>query len=109
LLTGQGEQAITPAFGRVFKALLGGELDGLAEGFEVTAKELKTSWHIHLTPKDKLLNKVISTIKVTGDTELRFLEVQEVNGNLTQIHFSGITHPGQLSLEDQTDFERLSP
>ena len=109
LVTGQGEQAVPPAFGRVFKALLGGELNGLAEGFEITAKEDKTAWQLRLTPKDEMLKKIISTIQMTGDTELQMLELQEVNGNQTLIRFSGIARPGQLSKEDQADFERLSP
>lgn len=106
---GQGEQTVSPAFGRVFKALLGGELNRLAEGFDIKGKEQKTSWQLQLTPRDELLKKIISTIMLIGDTELRLLELQEVNGNLTRIRFSEITHPQRLSSEQQTDFERLSP
>ncbi len=109
LVTGQGEQALPPAFGRVFKALLGGELNRLGEGFEIAGKEQKASWQLQLTPKDELLKKIISTILLTGDTELRLLELQEVSGNLTRIRFSEITHPDQLSSEQQSEFERLSP
>ncbi len=109
LVTGQGEQAVPPAFGNVFKALLGGELNRLTESFDITGKEQKSSWQLQLTPKDELLKKVISTILLTGDTELRQLELQEVNGNLTRIGFTQITHPDHLSSEQQSDFERLSP
>ena len=109
LLTGQGEQTVPAAFGNVFKALLGGELNRLSEGFDITGKEQKTSWHLQLTPKDTLLKKVINTILLTGDTDLRTLEIQEVTGNQTRISFSNITHPDHLSNEQQSDFERLSP
>ena len=109
LVTGQGEQAVPAAFGNVFKALLGGELNRLSEGFDITGKEQKTSWHLQLTPKDTLLKKVINTILLTGDTDLRTLEIQEVTGNQTRISFSNITHPDHLSNEQQSDFERLSP
>jgi hypothetical protein len=105
----QGEQAVPAAFGSVFKALLGGELNRLTESFSITGKEQKTAWQLQLTPKDTLLKKVISTIQLTGDTELRQLELQEVNGNLTQISFTQISHPDHLSSEQQADFERLSP
>jgi len=40
---------------------------------------------------------------------LRRLELYEVNGNLTRIQFSEITHPDRLSNEQQAEFERLSP
>lgn len=109
LLTGQGEQAVPAAFGNVFKALLGGELNRLAEGFDMTGTEQKTSWQLQLKPKDELLKKIISTILVSGDTELRLLEIQEVTGNQTQISFTQITHPDHLSSEQQSDFEKISP
>jgi hypothetical protein len=109
LLTGQGEQAVPAAFGNVFKALLGGELNRLAEGFDMTGTEQKTSWQLQLKPKDELLRKIISTILISGDTELRLLEIQEVTGNQTQISFTKISHPDHLSNEQQADFERISP
>lgn len=109
LLAGQSEQALPPAFGRVFKALLGGEISQLNEDFEMTGAEQKAVWQLRLTPKDDFLKKVISAIILTGDTELRLLELHEVSGNLTKIRFSEIRHPGQLSNEQQAEFERLSP
>jgi hypothetical protein len=109
LLTGQNEQAVPAAFGNVFKALLGGELNRLTEGFSITGEDRKSSWQLQLKPKDELLKKIITTILLTGDTELRLLEIQEVTGNLTRISFDKITHPDHLSPEQQADFERLSP
>jgi Outer membrane lipoprotein carrier protein LolA len=109
LLTAQGEKALPTAFGRVFQSLLGGELNRLAEGFEIIGKEQKTSWQLQLTPKDELLKKVIKIILLSGDSELRLLEIQEENSNLTRIQFSEITHPDHLSNEQQAEFERLSP
>jgi Outer membrane lipoprotein carrier protein LolA len=109
LLTAQGEQALPPAFGRVFKGLLGGELNRLSEGFEIIGKEQKTSWQLQLTPKDELLKKVIKSITLSGDSELRQLDLNELNNNLTLIKFSEISHPDRLSNEQQAEFERLSP
>ncbi|MEQ1484368.1 outer membrane lipoprotein carrier protein LolA [Methyloglobulus sp.] len=109
LLTAQGEQALPPAFGRVFKTLLGGELNTLSEGFEIVGREQKTTWQLQLTPKDELLKKVIKSIMLSGDFELRQLEINELNNNLTLIKFSEITHPDRLSNEQQAEFERLSP
>ncbi len=109
LLTGQGEQAVPPAFGKVFKAMLGGDLNQLSEDFVIIGEDKKPAWQLQLTPKDELLKKIISSILLSGDTELRSLELQEVNGNLTRISFTQITHPEQLTSEQQTDFERLSP
>ena len=65
--------------------------------------------HLQLKPKDEFLQKIINTITLSGDIELRTLELQEVTGNYTRIDFTQITHPTQLSTEQETDFERLSP
>lgn len=109
LLTGQGEQAVPPAFGKVFKAMLGADLQQLSDGFVITGEDKKSAWTLQLTPKDEMLKKIISSIVLNGDTELRMLEMQEVNGNITRISFTKITHPDQLTSEQQADFERLSP
>jgi outer membrane lipoprotein-sorting protein len=109
LLTGQGEQVVPAAFGKVFKAMLGRDLKQLAEGFLITGENKKSTWQLQLTPKDPFLQKIISTILLTGDTELRVLEIQEVTGNLTRISFTQVTHPVQILPEQEADFERLSP
>ncbi|TRW93219.1 LolA family protein [Candidatus Methylobacter oryzae] len=109
LLTGQGEQAVPAAFGKVFKAMLGGDLAALTDGFNVTGSDQKTSWQLELTPKDDMLKKVIGTMLLSGDTELRKLEIREAGGNVTDIAFDNISHPAQLTDEQQADFERLSP
>lgn len=108
LVTGQGEQAVPAAFGKVFKAMLGGDLAALAEGFTITASEQKTAWQLVLTPKDEMLQKIISTLQLSGDTELRQLEIRETGGNITSIRFANIGHPQQLSAEQEADFARLS-
>jgi outer membrane lipoprotein-sorting protein len=109
LLTGQGEQAVPAAFGKVFKAMLGGDISALTEGFNVTGTDQKSSWQMELIPKDEMLKKIISTMVLSGDTELRNLEIREAGGNITRITFTNITHPAQLSGEQEADFERLSP
>ncbi|MCF7964720.1 MAG: outer membrane lipoprotein carrier protein LolA [Methylobacter tundripaludum] len=109
LLTGQGEQAVPAAFGKVFKAMLGGDLAALTDGFNIAGTDRKTSWQLELTPKDEMLKKIISTMLLSGDTELRWLEIREAAGNVTRITFDSITHPAQLTDEQEADFERLSP
>jgi outer membrane lipoprotein-sorting protein len=109
LLTGQGEQALPATFGKVFKALLGGDLKQLSDGFSITGSDKEPVWQLELKPKDELLMKIISFIVLSGDTELRLLEIQEAGGNLTRIKFDKITHPAQLTREQETDFEHLSP
>jgi len=109
LLTTQGEQAVPAAFGKVFKAMLGGDLKQLSDGFSITGSDKKTAWQLELKPKDELLKKMISIIVLAGDNELRSLEIQETGGNSTHIKFTQITHPAQLTRTQEADFEHLSP
>ncbi|MFA6053194.1 MAG: outer membrane lipoprotein carrier protein LolA [Methylobacter sp.] len=109
LLTNQGEQAVPATFGRVFQAMLGGDLSRLANDFAITGTDQELSWQLELKPKDELLLKIISTIVLSGDNELRLLEIRETGGNITRIKFDQISHPAQLTREQESDFERLSP
>lgn len=109
LLTGQGEQAVPAAFGKVFKAMLGGDLAELTNGFTITGTGQQTSWQLELTPKDEMLKKVINTMVLSGNTELRSLEIRETGGNISHIVFEHIIHPAHLTNEQEADFERLSP
>ncbi len=109
LMTGDGKQAVPPAFGVVFKALLGGELQLLQQNFDITGNKQTSPWTLQLTPKDDMLKKVISRINITGDHEVRDWELQETGGNLTRIHFTDIAHPDHLSSDQQADFEALLP
>jgi outer membrane lipoprotein-sorting protein len=109
LMTAQGELSVPAAFGKVFKAMLGGDLKQLSDGFSIIGSDQKTAWQLELKPKDELLQKIISSIALSGDTELRSLEIREAGGNLTQIKFDKITHPTQLTSTQVADFEHLSP
>lgn len=109
LLTGQGEQAVPGIFGKVFKAMLGGDLTVLAEGFELMGSVQKETWQLTLIPRDALLRKVIGKMILSGDKELRDLEIHEAAGNNTRISFKNITHPQHLTAAQDVDFDRLSP
>jgi outer membrane lipoprotein-sorting protein len=109
MLTGEEKQAVPPALGHVFKALLGGEMDQLTDHFVVTGKQQGMSWSLQLAPKDEFFKKVITTINVTGDSEIRNWELHESGGNVTRIHFTDISHPSRLGSEHQSKFEKLSP
>lgn len=108
LLTAQGEQVVPIAFGKVFAAMLGGDLSQLTEGFEITGDNQKNSWQLQLKPRDELLKKIIAGMRLSGDKAVRVLEISEANGAASRIEFNQITHPTTLTPEQEADFERLS-
>jgi hypothetical protein len=108
LMTTQGEQALPPAFGRVFTAMFGGDVQAMKEGFDISGTNDKTAWKLQLKPKDALLQKIIVDMQLTGGKELQRIDIKEANGNFTRITFDRITHPETLTPAQEADFERLS-
>lgn len=108
LLTAHGEQVLPPAFGRVFTALFGGDLQVLREGFEIGGSNGNPAWMLHLQPKDAQLKKLITAIHLRGDRELHAIDIQEANGSSTRITFEHISHPETLTAAQVAEFERLS-
>jgi len=108
LLTTQGEQNLPLAFGRVFTAMFGGDLQLMSTGFEMAGRNARGGWQLQLRPKDALLQKVITDMHLAGDKELQRLDIHETNGNVTLITFEHIVHPETLTPAQEADFERLS-
>lgn len=108
LLTAQGEQTLPPAFGRVFTAMFGGDLQAMKEGFDISGTNDKTAWKLQLKPKDALLQKIIVDMQLTGGRELQRIDIKEANGNFTRITFDQIAHPETLTPAQEADFERIS-
>lgn len=109
LLLDQTEQVLPPQFGRIFQALLGGEVESLVNDFNIRAEEKKSNWHVHMSPKDEMMQKIVRAMELSGDTEVRSLDVEEVSGNVTKISFHGIAHSNQLTSGQLAEFARFPP
>ena len=105
----QQEQTLPPRLGRIFQALIGGELSHLAEDFSIVAEVREPGWELRLEPREETFRKIVRSLTLTGDADIKSLKIEETNGNLTLINFSEISHPGQLNSQQQADFDRLSP
>lgn len=108
LLTAQGEQSLPPAFGRVFTAMFGADVQAMEEGFDISGTRDKDTWQLQLKPKEALMQKVITGMQLSGDKDLRQIEIKEANGNFSRITFERIRHPETLTPAQESDFERLS-
>lgn len=105
----QGTQAIPDSFGRLLPALLSADWQQLATDFEIKATQDGQNWQLLLLPKAALLAKAISQILLKGSQTLNSLEITETSGNSSLIRFAEISHPAQLSAEQISEFESLSP
>ena len=108
LLTEHDEPTVPTVFAKVFKAILGGSFAALTDNFNMSVSDKTAAWQIDLTPKDELLQKVITSITLAGDADLRSLVIREASGNSSQISFSNITHPREITPEQEISFEHLS-
>ncbi len=109
LISNQIEREIPIGFGRIFASVLGGDIQQLDQDFVINSQLKNHTWDLTLNPKNQALSKAIVMLKLTGDSELRLLEIHEVNGNVARIQFDKITHPTELSPQQVTDFEQLLP
>ena len=109
MLSDQGEQTMPPSFGRLIPALLGGDLARLREDFAVSGDVKDRRWRLQFVPKDPVVAKAIAEVVLSGDNDLRGLDIREVEGNQSRIAFDNISHPSQLTPEQAAEFERLSP
>ena len=109
LISEHDTQAVPTIFAKTFKAILGGDFAALTDSFNISISDKSTGWQMLLTPKDEFLKKIITSISLSGDSDLTSLIIREASGNNSQIIFSNITHPNELTFEQQTNFARLSP
>ena len=91
-------------------ALLGGDIAALSDAFVITGKTLgdrKTGrWQLHLLPQQPGLDKFLQSVDLSGDTFVRQINIQEANGDKTQIRFTAHgSMPPQLSSTEAASFD----
>ena len=100
------EKPIIYNFTRIFMSIFTGNTDELQEHFDLYFDGSKEEWRIGLIPKSSQLRKVISKITLKGKGEqLRFLNIIEGNSDTTDITFSNMKRPQQLSEKDKKKFD----
>jgi len=73
------------------KTLLGifsGNLDALADQFNIQVDGDVTQWHLHLTPKHELVASQISAIDIRGKETTESVAIADANGDHTDLTFT---------------------
>jgi hypothetical protein len=90
---------------QVFLAALSGELENLAEVFEVTVEQKVPGWHVTLTPKAPNLADAITTIELEGSRFVTSIRILEASGDSTLVIFSDLrAHPQILDDREEAYF-----
>ena len=88
-------------------ALVAGDLDALARGFEVTAGDAPAGgWALLLVPRDARLRQVLERIELGGDRHVERVELLERGGDRSRIVFSALTDsPAALAPDEAAQLD----
>lgn len=88
-------------------ALVAGDLDALARGFEVTAGDAPAGgWALLLVPRDARLRQVFERIELGGDRHVERVELLERGGDRSRIVFSALTDsPAALAPDEAAQLD----
>ena len=88
-------------------ALMSGDAQALSAQFTVKVDVLPgNAWKMQLTPRSAMLGKVFAQLTLSGDRYVREVQINEVNQDVTRIHFTGMSDtPATLSTDEGRRFE----
>jgi Outer membrane lipoprotein carrier protein LolA len=109
MLADGARQSLPADVGRIFRALLGGDFNALAQDFSMQGEDKAGKWQVRLMPINPEVQKMIQTVTIDGDREITAITLTETGGNVTSIAFSAISHPSQLSPRQSDEFARFQP
>jgi hypothetical protein len=93
------------AVSSVLFATLAADLGALASYFSIDGEVAAAGWHLTLRPKDPGLARLIRTLDLSGDREVRRVELTAASGDLLQIEFQKIQTAAAPTAAEATDLE----
>jgi hypothetical protein len=75
---------------RIIFSLIAGDFSPLETYFNVAPAMTKNNWQVQLSARDAGLRKAIDKVSVAGDQYVKNIQIEEGNGDKTQIVFSAI-------------------
>lgn len=82
---------------QLFLDLLAGNVNGLAEQFELQLSGTQKQWQLTLQPNTLLMKQIFNQITIKGDELVREIELDEKQGDRTLILFSELRTNSPLS------------
>lgn len=72
-------------------ALMAADLAGISGRFRVEGELLgDLGWRLELTPADDVIRRTVSRVRMEGERHLRMLQIQETQGDSSEIRFNRI-------------------
>lgn len=88
---------------RLFLAVLAGDSSGLAEQFELALGGSAAAWTLVLTPRQALLRQIFTAIRIEGGRAVTRIELQETQGDRTDIRLVVDRQMPALSRQEDED------
>jgi hypothetical protein len=100
------DQSPYGAMAGIFGQLMSGDVKKLQQSFTVQSVENKgPSWILRLTPRDKRLQKLFKSLRISGDDYLREVQISETGDGETLMRLSAhSTAPASLSDDERALF-----
>jgi hypothetical protein len=100
-----GEQPALKLVGRVLFAVFSADLAALKQDFEIKGSVEGGHWKAQLSPKQAWIAKAAKRITLEGGKALQGIEIDEMNGDHTAIHFSKVDLKASLTPAEKALFE----
>jgi hypothetical protein len=95
------DDAASARIGRILKSLLQGDANALAQWFDIAAHAAPEHWTITLTPHAGPLASYLKVMHVAGSEYVERVDIEEADGDSTQIRFRNHRDGGALSDEER--------
>jgi hypothetical protein len=82
---------------RVLFAVFAADVAELKRSFDISGSVTKGRWQADLKPRDAMVAKVVSSVRLEGGASVEDIEIQEANGDRTVIRFSAMRRVAALS------------
>jgi hypothetical protein len=95
------DDASSARVGRVLKSLLQGDANALGQWFDVAARAAPERWTITLKPHPGVLASYLKAMRVTGAEYVERVDIEEADGDSTEIRFRNHRDGGALTEEER--------
>ena len=95
------DDAASARIGRILKSLFQGDANALGQWFDIAARVAPERWTITLTPHAGPLASYLKSMQVAGAEYVERVDIEESDGDSTQIRFRNHRDGGALSDEER--------
>lgn len=89
----------------IFLGLFQGHFDSLAENFRFYIEQDDRRWQIGLLPTSTLIERAISTVTASGQSDIEQLVITDKAGNVQSFRFINTEHTSELTEEQKRQFQ----